>query len=135
MTTDRQPGPGVFFATDTGSIFAATDSGENWKEIACHLPKVRFSKRSTCADAAAIRLAHGRVAIPSGASRHARAYLRTRGRESFRSGSMSQHTAHKSPEQSPAAEALRLLDAAWAYYTPGTLYAPADTAFDELPTT
>jgi photosystem II stability/assembly factor-like uncharacterized protein len=40
MTTDRQPQPGVYFGTNTGSIFATTDGGETWDEIARHLPTV-----------------------------------------------------------------------------------------------
>ncbi|MCB1387254.1 MAG: exo-alpha-sialidase [Nitratireductor sp.] len=40
MATDRQPAPGVYFGTNTGSIFASTDRGETWSEIARHLPTV-----------------------------------------------------------------------------------------------
>jgi photosystem II stability/assembly factor-like uncharacterized protein len=40
MTTDRQPQPGVYFGTNTGSIFASLDGGETWDEIARHLPTV-----------------------------------------------------------------------------------------------
>jgi photosystem II stability/assembly factor-like uncharacterized protein len=40
MTTDRRPQVGVYFGTNTGSVFASTDGGENWSEIARHLPTV-----------------------------------------------------------------------------------------------
>jgi photosystem II stability/assembly factor-like uncharacterized protein len=40
MATDRQPEPGVYFGTNTGSVFASTDGGETWDEIARHLPTV-----------------------------------------------------------------------------------------------
>ncbi|MGP1358004.1 WD40/YVTN/BNR-like repeat-containing protein [Roseicyclus sp.] len=40
MTTDRQPEPGVYFGTNTGSIFASIDGGETWDEIARHLPTI-----------------------------------------------------------------------------------------------
>jgi hypothetical protein len=40
MTTDRRRDPGVYFGTNTGSIFASLDGGETWDEIARHLPTV-----------------------------------------------------------------------------------------------
>ncbi|MEJ1992976.1 MAG: exo-alpha-sialidase [Maritimibacter sp.] len=40
MTTDTQDPAGVYFGTNSGSIFASTDEGENWNEIARHLPTV-----------------------------------------------------------------------------------------------
>jgi hypothetical protein len=40
MATDRQPEPGVYFGTNTGSIFASIDGGETWDEIARHLPTI-----------------------------------------------------------------------------------------------
>lgn len=40
MATDRQPETGVYFGTNTGSIFASRDRGETWDEIARHLPTV-----------------------------------------------------------------------------------------------
>lgn len=40
MTTDRRPEVGVYFGTNSGSIFASTDAGESWSEIARHLPTV-----------------------------------------------------------------------------------------------
>lgn len=38
MATDRQDG--VYFGTNSGSIFASVDAGETWGEIATHLPTV-----------------------------------------------------------------------------------------------
>lgn len=40
MTTDNQAQPGVYFGTNTGSVFASLDGGETWDEIARHLPTV-----------------------------------------------------------------------------------------------
>jgi photosystem II stability/assembly factor-like uncharacterized protein len=40
MTTDRAAAPGVYFGTNTGSVFASRDGGATWDEIARHLPTV-----------------------------------------------------------------------------------------------
>lgn len=40
MATDRTPQPGVYFGTNTGSVFASFDTGESWSEIARHLPTI-----------------------------------------------------------------------------------------------
>lgn len=40
MATDREEKPGVYFGTNTGSVFASFDEGESWNEIARHLPTV-----------------------------------------------------------------------------------------------
>jgi photosystem II stability/assembly factor-like uncharacterized protein len=40
MATDRQAQTGVYFGTNSGSIFASRDGGETWNEIARHLPTV-----------------------------------------------------------------------------------------------
>lgn len=40
MATDRQDSTGVYFGTNTGSVFASTDTGETWGEIARHLPTI-----------------------------------------------------------------------------------------------
>lgn len=40
MATDRQDSTGIYFGTNTGSVFASTDEGENWREIASHLPTI-----------------------------------------------------------------------------------------------
>ena len=40
MATDKQEKAGVYFGTNTGSIFASFDEGESFNEIARHLPTV-----------------------------------------------------------------------------------------------
>lgn len=40
MATDRSSPVGVYFGTNTGSVFASGDEGETWTEIARHLPTV-----------------------------------------------------------------------------------------------
>lgn len=40
MATDRRAPAGVYFGTNSGSIFATADEGENWAEVARHLPTV-----------------------------------------------------------------------------------------------
>lgn len=40
MSTDRADPAGVYFGTNTGSVFASFDNGESWSEIARHLPTV-----------------------------------------------------------------------------------------------
>ncbi|MBF9034431.1 exo-alpha-sialidase [Rhodobacterales bacterium HKCCE2091] len=40
MATDTSEPAGLYFGTNSGSIFASTDDGENWSEIARHLPTV-----------------------------------------------------------------------------------------------
>lgn len=40
MATDRNDPAGVYFGTNSGSVFASTDEGRNWNEIARHLPTV-----------------------------------------------------------------------------------------------
>ena len=40
MATDTHPQPGVYFGTNSGSVFASTDEGRNWSEIARHLPTI-----------------------------------------------------------------------------------------------
>ncbi|MCK0148395.1 exo-alpha-sialidase [Marivita sp. S6314] len=40
MCVDQQPEPGVYFGTNSGSVFASLDTGETWREIAAHLPTV-----------------------------------------------------------------------------------------------
>lgn len=40
MATDAADPAGVYFGTNTGSIFASLDEGESWDEIARHLPTV-----------------------------------------------------------------------------------------------
>ncbi len=40
MATDHAPTPGIYFGTNTGSVFASDDAGETWDEIVRHLPTV-----------------------------------------------------------------------------------------------
>ena len=40
MSGDRRDPAGVYFGTNTGSVFASRDEGETWEEIARHLPTV-----------------------------------------------------------------------------------------------
>ncbi|NTT85239.1 WD40/YVTN/BNR-like repeat-containing protein [Tabrizicola fusiformis] len=40
MATDRQSPAGVYFGTNSGSVFATADEGDQWTEIARHLPTV-----------------------------------------------------------------------------------------------
>jgi hypothetical protein len=40
MATDLCPKAGVYFGTNSGSVYASFDDGENWMEIAQHLPTV-----------------------------------------------------------------------------------------------
>ena len=40
MGSDRAERAGVYFGTNTGSVFASRDDGETWDEIARHLPMV-----------------------------------------------------------------------------------------------
>jgi hypothetical protein len=40
MTTDTCADAGIYFGTNSGSVFASIDNGENWAEIARHLPTV-----------------------------------------------------------------------------------------------
>jgi photosystem II stability/assembly factor-like uncharacterized protein len=40
MATDRSAPAGVYFGTNSGSVFASRDEGESWEEVARHLPTV-----------------------------------------------------------------------------------------------
>jgi photosystem II stability/assembly factor-like uncharacterized protein len=40
MATDRAEPAGVYFGTNSGSVFASADEGESWVEIARHLPTI-----------------------------------------------------------------------------------------------
>ncbi len=40
MATDTASRPGVYFGTNSGSVFASFDEGDSWGEIARHLPTV-----------------------------------------------------------------------------------------------
>ena len=40
MATDTRDEPGVYVGTSTGQVFASTDEGESWTEIASYLPAI-----------------------------------------------------------------------------------------------
>jgi hypothetical protein len=40
MATDRGETAGIYFGTNSGSVFASLDEGETWQEIARHLPTI-----------------------------------------------------------------------------------------------
>ena len=40
MAGDRRDPAGIYFGTNSGSVFASVDEGDSWKEIARHLPTV-----------------------------------------------------------------------------------------------
>ena len=41
MAMDTHDRPGVYFGTSTGQLFASTDEGDTWSEIASYLPPIR----------------------------------------------------------------------------------------------
>ena len=40
MAIDAHDVPGLYFGTSTGQLFASTDEGESWNEIASYLPPI-----------------------------------------------------------------------------------------------
>jgi hypothetical protein len=40
MAVDSAEEPGIYFGTNSGSVFASFDEGDSWAEIARHLPTV-----------------------------------------------------------------------------------------------
>ena len=40
MAVDTQDSVGVYFGTNTGSLFASFDEGDHWQEIVRHLPTI-----------------------------------------------------------------------------------------------
>jgi len=40
MATDRLNPAGVYFGTNSGSIFASSDEGDSWRQVAQHLPTI-----------------------------------------------------------------------------------------------
>jgi photosystem II stability/assembly factor-like uncharacterized protein len=40
MAIDALDEPGLYFGTSTGQLFASTDEGETWSEIASYLPGI-----------------------------------------------------------------------------------------------
>ncbi len=49
MATDESAEGGVYFGTNTGSVFATRNAGENWDEIARHLPTILSVETATLA--------------------------------------------------------------------------------------
>jgi hypothetical protein len=41
MAIDSYEVPGVYFGTSTGQLFASTDEGDTWTQIADYLPGIR----------------------------------------------------------------------------------------------
>ena len=40
MSGDTKDPAGIYFGTNSGSVFASKDEGESWQEIARHLPTI-----------------------------------------------------------------------------------------------
>jgi hypothetical protein len=40
MAGDTQSPAGLYFGTNTGSVYASSDEGESWNEIVRHLPTI-----------------------------------------------------------------------------------------------
>jgi hypothetical protein len=40
MAGDARDPAGIHFGTNSGSVFASVDEGENWQEITRHLPTI-----------------------------------------------------------------------------------------------
>jgi photosystem II stability/assembly factor-like uncharacterized protein len=40
MAIDKEDEPGLYFGTSTGQVFASTDNGDSWTEIASYLPAI-----------------------------------------------------------------------------------------------
>jgi photosystem II stability/assembly factor-like uncharacterized protein len=40
MVADTKDEPGFYFGTSTGQVFASTDGGDSWAEIASYLPSI-----------------------------------------------------------------------------------------------
>ena len=40
MAVDRHPSAGIYFGTNSGSVFASADEGDSWVEVARHLPTI-----------------------------------------------------------------------------------------------
>ena len=40
MATDLLEPAGIYFGTNTGSLFASSDEGDNWACVAQHLPTI-----------------------------------------------------------------------------------------------
>ena len=40
MAVDNHDAPGLYFGTSTGQVFASTDEGDSWTEVASYLPGI-----------------------------------------------------------------------------------------------
>ena len=40
LAADHLDAPGIYFGTSTGQLFASTDDGESWRELAGYLPGI-----------------------------------------------------------------------------------------------
>jgi photosystem II stability/assembly factor-like uncharacterized protein len=40
MAVDSDDAPGLYFGTSTGQVFASTDEGDTWAQIADYLPSI-----------------------------------------------------------------------------------------------
>lgn len=40
MAVDHSDRPGLYFGTNSGSVFASLDEGDNWREVSRHLPTI-----------------------------------------------------------------------------------------------
>jgi photosystem II stability/assembly factor-like uncharacterized protein len=48
MARDEREPVGLYFGTNSGSVFASLDEGENWREIARHLPTILSIETLDC---------------------------------------------------------------------------------------
>jgi len=48
MARDERDPVGLYFGTNSGSVFASLDEGENWDEIARHLPTILSIEALDC---------------------------------------------------------------------------------------
>jgi hypothetical protein len=40
MAVDSEDAPGLYFGTSTGQVFASSDEGDSWTQIADYLPPI-----------------------------------------------------------------------------------------------
>jgi photosystem II stability/assembly factor-like uncharacterized protein len=48
MARDEREPVGLYFGTNSGSVFASLDEGESWREIARHLPTILSIETLDC---------------------------------------------------------------------------------------
>jgi photosystem II stability/assembly factor-like uncharacterized protein len=49
MAVDSEDAPGLYFGTSTGQVFASTDEGDTWAQIADYLPPISSVEVATIA--------------------------------------------------------------------------------------